>query len=106
MKRWYDDENECWMCSPDTCDEYLWELWAISYGYDGYETVEGLKSLIDELVEYALKARECLWEDKLFGAFGAPKNKTYRVPSREEWMEQYGTPKQIAGFKRRTSDES
>lgn len=24
-----------------------------------------------------------------------------RVPSKEDWMERYGTPKQIAGFKKR-----
>lgn len=29
--------------------------------------------------------------------------KCYRVPSREEWVRQYGTNKQIAGFENRQS---
>ena len=38
----------------------------IACDYDGYNTVEGLKSLIDEIVEYVNKARVCLKENKLY----------------------------------------
>lgn len=36
-------------------DAYLGLIADLGYDYDGYETVEGLKSLIDELVELAVK---------------------------------------------------
>jgi len=34
-------------------DEYFHLIWMIGCDYDGYETPRGLKSIIDELVEYA-----------------------------------------------------
>lgn len=34
-------------------DEYFHLIWMIGCDYDGYETPKGLKSIIDELVEYA-----------------------------------------------------
>lgn len=103
MKRWYDEKNGCWMCNSDCCDEVLWDIWAIGYDYDGCKTVEDLKSLIDELIELAQKARVYLWEDKLFGVHGAPSAKNYRVPSKEEWIHQYGTNKQISGYEKRNN---
>ena len=81
--------------APDCVDEYLYDIWAIGYDYDGCNTVESLKELIDELVSYAAKARECLWEGELFGAFGKPEKKEYcvageverfRCPHCKEWM--------------------
>ena len=60
MKYYYDEEFGGNVCEPDCVAEYLFYIWAIGCDYDGYETVEGLKSLVDELVEYANKARELL----------------------------------------------
>lgn len=37
-------------------DEYLKLIIALGFDYDGFNTVEGLKALIDELVELAKKA--------------------------------------------------
>ena len=99
MKHWYSEEHGVWMCEPDCVDEWLFDIWAIGVDYDGCQTSEELKKLIDELVTMIEMARGCLWENKLFGAYGEPK--IWRVPSKEEWMAQYGTPKQIAGYKRR-----
>lgn len=51
---------------PKSADEWLELIHDIAYDYDGYRTVEGLKSLIDEMSDYAHKARVCLHEDKVF----------------------------------------
>lgn len=71
MKKWT-DENEINWSKPDCVDELLFDIWAIGFDYDGYESPEGLKSLIDELVEMAVEAREFLWAGKLFGVYGSP----------------------------------
>ena len=75
MKRWIDEESGIRHCAPDSVDEYLWEIWAIGYDYDGCRTEESLKRLVDELVDMSQKARQCLWENKLFGDFGSPYDK-------------------------------
>ena len=75
MRRWIDEESGFWHCEPDSVDEYLWEIWAIGFDYDGCRTEESLKKLIDELVDLSQKARQCLWENKLFGDFGSPNDK-------------------------------
>lgn len=72
MRYWYDEEYDVKICEPDCADEYLFDIWAYGCDYDGETTVEGLKKCIDYLVELSKKARECLWEDKLFGAHGSP----------------------------------
>lgn len=66
MKHWYDKEFQCIVCEPDCVDEWLWHIWAIGLDYDGCNTVESLKELVDELVDMALKARNCLHDGKLF----------------------------------------
>lgn len=48
-------------------DAYLGLICDLGYDYDGYETVEGLKSLIDELVDLARKGINC--DDKSAMAF-------------------------------------
>ena len=74
MRYWKDERfGNC--CEPDCADEWLADIWAIGCDYDGYNTVESLKELIDELVEMAHQARECLWNNKLFGEYGSPNNK-------------------------------
>ena len=66
MKHWYDKEFGAIICEPDSADELLWHIWAIGVDYDGCHSAEDLKSLIDELVDMALKARECLYDGKIF----------------------------------------
>lgn len=75
MKNWIDKETGMKMCEPDCVDEWLWFIHAIGLDYDGCHTEKSLKELIDELIDMADKARECLWDGKLFGDFGSPNNK-------------------------------
>ena len=51
---------------PNCTDEWLELIHDIGYDYDGCNTVEGLKMLVDEIVDYANKARKCLHEGKYF----------------------------------------
>lgn len=66
MKIWTDEETGIRMCEPDCVDEWLFEMWAIGIDYDGYSNVKDLRSLVDELVHMSQKARECLYDGKLF----------------------------------------
>lgn len=76
MKRWYDEEHDMQMGEPDCVDEWLFDIWAIGFDYDGENTIDGLKKCIDYLVEMSKKARECLWDRELFGIHGEPKPQT------------------------------
>lgn len=49
---------------PNCIDEWLELINDIGFDYDGCNTVEGLKLLVDEIVDYANKARKCLHIDK------------------------------------------
>lgn len=49
---------------PNCTDEWLELIHDIGFDYDGYNTVEGLKELIDELVDMATEARKCLHKEK------------------------------------------
>ena len=66
MKSWYDKEFKGILCEPNCADEWLELLWDIGVGYDGCNTVESLKGLVDELLEMSTKARECLYDGKIF----------------------------------------
>jgi hypothetical protein len=66
MKYWYDKDFKGIVCEPNCADEWLWHIWAIGVDYDGCHNVEDLKGLVDELVDMANKARECLYGGKLF----------------------------------------
>ena len=66
MKNWYDKEHGCIMCEPDCADEWLQFIWEVGLDYDGCHTVESLKGLVDELIEFSRKARKCLREGKIF----------------------------------------
>ena len=66
MKSWYDKEYKGIVCEPNSVDEWLWHIWAIGFDYDGCNSVKSLQELVDELVDMALKARDCLHEGKLF----------------------------------------
>lgn len=74
MKFWTDEVSGTRIAESDCVDEWLFDIWAIGVDYDGYHTAEDLKKLIDELVEMANKARECLWDGKLFGIHGKPES--------------------------------
>lgn len=63
------------MCEPDCVDEWLFDIWAIGYDYDGCHSADDLKKVIDNLVEMANNARDCLWDGKLFGVHGGPVKK-------------------------------
>jgi hypothetical protein len=39
---------------------YLWSVWSAGVDYDGETTVEGLKSVIDEMLKNAKKAMKAL----------------------------------------------
>lgn len=75
MKHWIDEQTGCKMCEPDCVDEWLFDIWAIGCDYDGNHSAEDLKKLVDELVDMANKARDCLWDGKLFGIHGSPEEK-------------------------------
>jgi hypothetical protein len=66
MKFWYDKEFKGIICEPNSADEWLEYLWAIGCDYDGCNSAEDLKKLIDELVKMAQNARKCLLEGKIF----------------------------------------
>jgi hypothetical protein len=66
MKYWYDKEFKGVICEPDSADEWLELLWQIGVDYDGCNTVESLKGLVDELIDISTKARECLYNGNLF----------------------------------------
>lgn len=75
MKVFYNEERNIKMCEPDCVDEYLFNIWAIGCDYQGCNTVESLKKLVDELIRMASDARMCLWDNKLFGVYGSPNSK-------------------------------
>lgn len=77
MNYWYDKEFKGIICEPSCADEWLELIWDISIGYDGCYTVESLQGLVDELREMSTKARECLYDGKIF------KNVEEDVKSRE-----------------------
>ena len=66
MKYWIDEATEVQMCEPNCVDEWLELIKDIAIDYDGYNTVESLKELIDEIVGMSQKARKCLRENRLF----------------------------------------
>ena len=66
MKYWYDKEFEGIVCEPNCADEWLELLWEVALDYDGCRTVESLQGLVDELVDMSKKARECLYDGKIF----------------------------------------
>ena len=66
MKYWYDKEFKGVVCAPNCADEWMRQIWEIGFDYDGCNTVKSLQELVDELVEMSVKARECLYNGKLF----------------------------------------
>lgn len=67
MKYWVDGQSGSRFCEPDNVDEQLQLIWEIGCDYDGYgNSLEGLRSLVDELIEMSQKARVFLRDGKLF----------------------------------------
>lgn len=66
MRTWTDERGAKWS-EPDCVDEWLFDIWAVGYDYDGASTVEDFRFLVKELVYWSQKARSCLWAGKLFG---------------------------------------
>ena len=77
MRKWIDEETGAKMCEPDCVDEWLFKILSLGFDYDGCHTVKEFKELVDELVDMSKKARECLWDIKLFGVHGSPYKKSY-----------------------------
>jgi hypothetical protein len=51
---------------PEYADEWLVLLRDIAYDYDGLDTsVQSMRELVDELVEYATNALNCIRENKI-----------------------------------------
>ncbi len=64
--RGYKDENGCRVYEPDCADEWLELIADVAVDYDGCNTINGFKSLVDELVEMSVNARQCMKAGKLF----------------------------------------
>lgn len=65
MKKIYiDGLGECY--DVDCVADCLSMIVGVAIGYDGYNSVDGLKSLIDEMAEYASKAIDFLDEGKIY----------------------------------------
>lgn len=58
---------------PECADDALFLLMSCGYGYDCCVTVEGLKSLVDELSGFALKAQTFMMEGKISKDNNIPK---------------------------------
>ena len=50
------DERDLLKRQIEIKDSYLSLMWDLGVDYDGWDTVDSLKSLIDDLVDYAKKA--------------------------------------------------
>ena len=72
MKEWVDEATGVPICEPDCADEWLQLIWSIGCDYDGFNDVDSLKSLIDELVTMSQNARTCMREGKLFSNLSEP----------------------------------
>lgn len=66
MKYQYNKQLKGMTCQPDCVEEWLDAIWEYGCDYDGENTVDGLKHLIDELVKCSCQAKECLKNGKIF----------------------------------------
>lgn len=57
-------------------DKYLAEMWFLGADYDGYESIDGLKSVIDELVQLSLRAGA---NDDKYAMYEGCGNKFYNI---------------------------
>lgn len=103
MKTWIDEQTGCKMCEADCVDEWLSDIYNIGYDYDRYRDAKNLMELIDELLEMVCKARNCLWQGKLFGVYGAPVRKDKKEEV-EEICRKFSEKYEDMPKKRPTSD--
>lgn len=64
--RHYKNDDGIRIYEPDCADEWLELISDIAIDYDGCTTINGMKSLIDEIVEMVTNARKCLRTGKIF----------------------------------------
>ena len=55
--------------TPNSVESCLEMVVALAVGYDGETTVEGLKSLIDEMADFAKDGMKFLHEEKIYQEF-------------------------------------
>lgn len=60
MKKIYDEELNIIGYEPDCVEEWLELIYEIGYDCNGHNTVDGLKTLIGELMDMILRANRCL----------------------------------------------
>lgn len=84
MRYWYDKEFKGIICKPDCASEWLELICGIAVGYDGCNTVESLKGLVDEMVEMTANAITCLDNGEIFE--DKEKSKRSRIIAEEECM--------------------
>lgn len=66
MKYSYNKKFKGIVCEPNCAEECFQSIWEIGVDYDGYENdIKGLRSLVDELVELAIKGRDYIIDDKV-----------------------------------------
>lgn len=65
MDYYYDYALNGIIHSPDCADECLSEIINIAFDYDGCNTVQEFKELIDEILDLAEKARKCIIDGKI-----------------------------------------
>ena len=58
MKWYYDKEFDGIVGTPNSADNILHYIWAYGCDYDGCNTVDNLKDLIDDIVKMSQDARE------------------------------------------------
>lgn len=84
MRYWYDKEFKGIVCEPDCTSEWLDLICDVAAGYDGCNTVESLKGLVDEMVTMTANAIICLDSGKIFT--DEKETNRNRLAAKEEWM--------------------
>ena len=65
MIHWYNEEDDCISCKESNAYECFNFIWDIGFDYDGCETVEDLKGLIDDMVASAKDGMKFINEGKI-----------------------------------------
>lgn len=82
----YDKRFKGIVWSPSSADEWMELIWDIGADYDGCNSVESLKGLVDELVEMSREARKCLRDGKIFcNEEEEEKSREEAIAERKRW---------------------
>lgn len=65
MIHWYDEENDYISCKESNAYECFHFIWSVGFDYDGCETVEDLKGLIDDIVASAKDGMKFINDGKI-----------------------------------------